>query len=353
MKELFLDANAHIPVNELALKTYTTFSNSKAGHGHPSSLSEPGRLAAAAMEEARDKIAKLIGATSANQIIFTSSCTQACEWALQILSETSSEIWVSPTEHTAIKDAVEKYAKKINIIPVNDKGVVDCENDYPVAVCTHMQNEIGIIQPIDQLKSKYVLSDMSQSVGKIDINVSKLNIDMAVFGGHKFGGPGGIGFIYLKDPTTWRPFGTGSRYFMDRTGTPDVAGIVATAVALEDAIATLPYRQINMTLFQGTLEAGLKTRGHEIIGTDVRRAWNTTFFNLPNKAMHAIMALGEKGIHVGLGSACGSMHAGPSPLMKVLGRQGSVHDYIRVSQWGEYNDKDAEHFLNVLDALRL
>lgn len=353
--KLFLDANAHIPINPLALKTYRDFSNSKAGHGHPSSLSEPGRLAATAMEESRAKIARLIGATTPSQIVFTSNCTQACEWGIQMFCSASDEIFVSPVEHTAVKDAIEKYVKRFSYIPINELGVIKVESQYHKAVCTHMQNEIGIIQPIEQLSTRHesVFSDMSQSLGKIEVNVTNLNVDVAVFGGHKFGGPGGVGFIYLKDPTVWKPFGTGSRYFMDRAGTPDVTGIVATAVALEDAINTLPTRQKNMKLFQTALEQGLTQRGHEVISQSAKRSFNTSFINVPDKAMMAVMQLGEKGIHVGLGSACGSVHTGPSPLMKVLGRTGSVNDYIRVSQWGEYNDTDAQLFLDVWDKLKL
>lgn len=356
MKELYLDANAHVPFNPKAAKAYLDFSNSKAGHGHPSSLSEPGREAASAMETAREKIAQLIGAKSLNQILFTSSCTQACEWAIDIFfsQDISIPAAISPMEHPAMKDAFEKYSARPSIkIQVNSDGKLinlDSLNSNNI-VCTHMQNEIGTIQPLEKFKDKVLCSDMSQSLGKIPINVTDLNVDLAVFGAHKFGGPGGVGFIYIKDTNWWRPFGTGSRYFMDRPGTPDVAGIVATAAALEDVIQTLPERQQKMVKFKNILENNLKNSNIEIIGETAERSPNTTFIHLPNIAMNAVLALGQKGIHVGLGSACGSMHAGPSPLMKVLGRQGSVHDYMRISHFGEYDNQDADNFFTALKSI--
>lgn len=385
-KEMYLDANAHLPISAKAIKAYIDFSNSKAGHGHPMSLSEPGRLAATAIEEARAKIAFLIGAKSANQIIFTSSSTQACEWAVQMFLEFNykghrdieNPVAIFPAEHPAIKDALEKlidnfYNSPHSLIPINSDGVIqpfekEAWNEFysNKIICTHMQNEIGVIEPIHEIKEgnffskivhdrekKYVLSDMSQSLGKVSLNVSDLNVDVAVFGAHKFKGPGGVGFIYLKDPSWWRPFGTGSRYFMDRTGSPDSAGIVASAMALEDALDTLTIRQQNMISFQKTLESGLKERGFEIVAEKANRSPNTTFVSIPGQAMIAIMKLGEKGIHVGLGSACGSMHSGPTPLIKVLGRPGTVHDYLRISQWGEYDQDDATYFLETLDNLKL
>lgn len=342
MLEMYLDANAHIPMNQKAKQAFLDFSSSKAGHGHPSSLSEPGRQASLALEEARNQIAQLIGAEQAGQIIFTSSCTQACQWGLSLFAE--ENLFSSPVEHTAVKDAVEQYCKNFSYLPIDDNGVIKL-NDYSnqKVVCAHMQNEIGIIQPIEKLNAKAIFSDMSQSLGKVDLNVTKLNVDVAVFGAHKFGGPGGVGFLYLKDPKNWRPFGTGSRYFMDRTGTPDVAGIVASAAGLQEAIDTLPVRQQKMTLFQSTLEKGLIERGYEIIGYGAKRAWNTTYVVGLKNARNTLLELSNIGIHVGLGSACGSYSTNISPLIRALGRNEDLDNVMRISQWGEeYDEKEAQ-----------
>ena len=96
-------------------------------------------------------------------------------------------------------------------------------------VCMHVQNEIGTVQDIENINVPF-FCDMSQSLGKIPINVSKIqNLMIGVFGAHKFGGPVGIGFLYIKDNKWWKEFGFGSRYYFDRPGTPDAGMIIATA----------------------------------------------------------------------------------------------------------------------------
>lgn len=360
MQELFLDTNAHQPINQNALKAYSEFSMSTAGHGHPSALSLPGRLASSAIEEARSKIAVLIGAKSASQIVFTSGCTQACEWGLELLKGFPTknglqEYYVSPVEHPAISDPLSRFLDK-KYLPINDQGSIVYSN-IPTkntsvtrkTICIHLQNEIGTIYDLNAIDTDYLLSDMSQSLGKIPINLSELNVDIAVFAGHKVAGPGGIGFIYLKNTNWYKEFGTGSRYFMDRPGTPDVAGVVATAVALEESLLNLPERYMNCTKFKYIIEKGFEQRGIQIIAQHSNRSPNTTFINMPGKAGSMLLNLSQEGIYVGLGSACGSMHAGLSQTLRALNLQGTSHDYMRISQYGYYGEKEAQYFLNVFD----
>jgi len=196
------------------------------------------------------------------------------------------------------------------------------------------------------------ISDMSQSLGKMKINVAELNVDLAVFGGHKFGGPSGVGFMYFKDTSDWKEFGTGSRYFMDIPGTPNVGAIVATAAALDESTQTLERRRENMVAFQNRLEPGLKELGFEIIGEGAERCPNTTFVKVPgtrNAGLILMTKLGKLGIHVGLGSACGSIYAGGSPLMEALGKPSDGQDYIRISQFGDYGSQEAERLLGAIN----
>jgi len=348
--DLFLDANAHVPLNPEALKKYISVNNSKAGHGHAMSPSVAGRAAANVIEEARTKIAELLGAQASNQIIFTSTCTQACEWGISILSDLAQSVYSSPTEHPATKQATNAFFNDHKTIVVDKDGViVNCKYPDAAVVCIYVQNEIGIIQPIENIECKHLFSDMSQAPGKIEFNLSSLNVNIAPFGSHKFGGPGGVGFLYLQDTYLWKEFGTGSRYFLDRSGTPDAASVAATAVALEEAVRTLPERQANMKDFRDTLETGLKELGYNIVAEEANRALNTTFVHMPNgKGMMNMLLLGDKGIHVGLGSACGAAYTGASPLMETLGIGGGPHDYMRISTFGEYTSKEAKLFIDQL-----
>ena len=346
-------------MSESTFKVYSEFNNSIAAHGHPLSPSAPGRAAAGAIEKARAKIAKLIGAKKPEQIIFTTSCTQACEWAGLIGSYVSRQLQVksSVIEHPAIKQVLIKYwGDKVFKYSYSYDGVALCDKErnldwIRVGFCIHMQNEIGTIQPITELRDKYLISDMSQSLGKMYINVTELNIDLAVFGAHKFGGPNGVGFMYLKDTSDWKEFGTGSRYYMDISGTPNVGAIVVTAAALEEAIQTLDQRRKNMVAFRDALEPELKSLNFEIIGENAERCPNTTFAKVPG-VRHAGLTLmgklGKQGIHVGLGSACGSLYAGGSPLMETLGKPSDGQDYIRVSQWGRYGANEAKQLLKAI-----
>lgn len=363
-RQLFLDANAHLPFHPKALQAYTDFHRSIGGHGHPSSPSAPGRAAAEALEKARSKIASLIGAKKAGSIIFTSSCTQACEWGLEILfnmepndGPTSQFVVRSAIEHPAVRDAFDTLSQFEEsedvpgpiILRVDSNGVVENSDIIKKVCCIHVHNEIGVIQDLKKYAGKILFSDMSQSLGKIPVDVTDLDVDIAVFGSHKFGGPGGFGFIYLKDTSNWESFGAGSRYFLDRPGTPDVAGAVATAVALEEAISTLEKRAENMKAFQSTLEDGLERFGYEILGKGAPRAPGTTFVKMPGKGLTTVFKLGEAGIHVGLGSACGSMHTGASSVAKALGVSGDVQDFMRISQFGEYTDADAKIVLSKIE----
>jgi len=357
-KELFLDSNAHNSMSEAALKAFVEYNRSTAGKGHPMTPSRPGREAASALETARGKIAFLLGAKRSGQIIFTSTCTQACEWAMLTLSSllkksnglyidggSDNRIFISPIEHPAIR----RYEEDLPLLPIDENGIVQ-ECKVFKAACVHVQNEIGIIQPLERIKAGYLLSDMCQSVGKVTINLEEMPIDIAVFGGHKFGGSAGVGFIYLKNIEWWTEFGVGSRYFSDRTGTPDVASVVATAAALEEELMTMPERLAKMKEFQSTLEPALEELGCEIIAKNAARVPNTTFLKLPKtQAMEVLLDLSRQGIYVGLGSACGSLHTGDTPLMQALGREGGAGDFLRFSQHGDYGKAEA---LFVIDKIK-
>lgn len=352
-KQLFLDCNAHMPMGPKAMSAFIEANDAFLGHGNAQSPSATGRAASNEIEKARSKIAELLGAKTPNQIIFTSGSTQACEWATNLLKNLSPDsIYVSPTEHPAMKDAIYSSFQNIKEIPIDNNGVIqEIEDLNSAGSCIHIQNEIGIIQPLERLKFKYLLTDMSQSAGKTQINFKELkNVDIAVFGAHKFGGPASIGFMYLKDTSYWKEFGTGSRYYMDRSGTPDTAAIVATAEALDDAMHTLPQRLERMKEFRDILEPGLKSLGFEIIAEKAERHPSTTFVNMGSgKGIVTLFNLGDRGIIVGLGSACGSSYLGSSPLMEKLGRLNeSPNNFIRFSQFGTYGTNEAKHVLEVL-----
>jgi len=363
MKELYLDANAHIPVSKETLKYFTELNSSVSGHGHPSSLTTPGRRAANLIEEARGKIAQLIGATSSSQIIFTYGCTHACEWGLEMLFKQTPEkdyVRVGPYEHTAVSDVVDKYKNLLRTKNnfdyfENNNGKLFNSMGLPLkgsAILMHMQNEFGTVFDVNKYKSDRIFCDLSQSLGKVHVNVTELDIDIGAFACHKFGGMNGVGFIYLKDPSWWIPFGTGSRYYTDRTGTPDACMVAASAFALEKALASFKERFQRCQEFQSTIEPELKNLGYYVVAEDTCRSPNTTFVHKKD-AITNLLKLNNNNIYCGLGSACGSHATGVSKSLKnfvypLEYRGFSPHDFMRISQWGEYGKKEAKKVIDVL-----
>ena len=363
MKELYLDANAHIPVSKETLKYFTELNSSVSGHGHPSSLTAPGRRAANLIEDSRTKIAELIGATSSSQIIFTYGCTHACEWGLEILFNQTAEkenVRVGPYEHTAVTDVYDKYHK--SRITKNHFDYFENNNGklynlmgFPLkgsSILMHMQNEFGTVFDVKKFKADRIFSDMSQSLGKIPVNVTELDIDIGAFACHKFGGMNGLGFIYLKDSSWWTPFGTGSRYYTDRTGTPDACMVAASAFALEKALTSFKERFQRCQEFQSTIEPELKSLGYYVVAEDTCRSPNTTFIHKKG-AINDLLKLNNSNIYCGLGSACGSHATGVSKSLKnfvypLEYKTSSPHDFIRMSQWGEYGKKEAKKVIDVL-----
>jgi cysteine desulfurase len=343
--QLFLDANAHISLHPKALEAFANFNKSIGGHGHAMSISSPGRQAAAAIEIARSQIAKLIGAENPNQIVFTSSCTQACEWGLELLkAQNFDKVYSSTVEHKSVSIKSRKLFGNNDLFTTKD-GVVACTftplEKRAAFVCMHVQNEIGTIQDIENIKVPF-FCDMSQSLGKIPITVSKIpNLMVAAFGAHKFGGPVNIGILYIRDSKWWKEFGFGSRYYFDRPGTPDVGMIVATAVALEEAIKTIPVRYNKALVFRSIIEQAAKSINVEIIGGNANRIPHATFLNIgKNMGPHVMAQMEAEGMFIGLGSACGSLYSQTSPIMSALGYGGSSQDNVRISQWGEYGERE-------------
>lgn len=342
---LFLDANAHLAVHPKAIDAYVNFNRSVIAHGNPMSHGFLGRKSSSELEVARAKIANLIGAKHANQIVFTSTGTQACEWGLELLkAQKFSKVYTSTVEHKSVSVKSRELFGNNDLFITKD-GVVSCSfvpEKNSAFVCIHVQNELGTIQRIEDIKVPF-FSDMSQSIGKIPVNVSSIpNLKVAAFGAHKFGGPASVGILYLQDTKWWKEFGTGSRYFFDRTGTPDVGMIVSTAVALEESLKTLPSRYEKALLFRSILEDTITKKGAEILGMNASRIPHTTFVRVGNRMASYIMTqLEAEGIYVGLGSACGSLHSNSNPIATALGYAGSVEDYLRISQYGDYGENEA------------
>jgi cysteine desulfurase len=346
-KKLFLDANAHVPMSDRVLKVFNDYQKSNNAWGNVNTLIEPGIKSTALIEEAREKIARYLGCNS-NQLFFTYGATQACQWGIKILEDNTDKIYYSSVEHSAVRDAVELYgANTIEKIPVDNNGVIKETKfkNYGIAVMS-IQNEIGTIEPIEELEGRLIFSDMCQSVGKVPIDLK--NIDIAVFGAHKFGGPTSIGLLYLRNIDLWQPFGTGSRYYMDRPGTIDCGSILAAAESIEETRLTFDEKNARNGEFQKELEERLQNEVIKIIGYGAKRVNNTTFIKIPKIALLVQSDLNSNGIYLGTGSACNKVHTGPSLTLTAIGEDADTDSYLRISQHGQYGKEDAKYFFDKL-----
>jgi len=369
LQHYYLDANAHVPLR-LSLKSkekikehFDDLKTSLCSHGHPLSPSRMGQAASILIEEARAGISKLLGIENPTSLYFTHSCTESNQWAIQLLNSVCFDYYhydvaISPFEHPSMEKAVhnilnEAVLRTIKVKEDTGWPVLNFNTNHIVHI--GVQSEIGVIADIEGLRGicdGLLISDISQAVGKMEVDLNKSQVDIATFGAHKFGGASGVGFMYVKNPEHWHPFNDyGVSYSCDVPGTPNVVGIYTSYLALSDAMESLEQRDKNCKDFRRILENGLEALGFDIIckKSDYRSP-NTTFARAPKKKGALLVSkLSEMGIHIGLGSACGSFVVQDSHVMKGLGINESNTHFIRISQYGDYDGSDADYVLNQIE----
>jgi len=357
----FLDSNAHTPLN-LSKKQIKKINKNIGIYGNPNSPNSLGQKAASIIENSREKIAELLGAKNSNQIFFTNSCTEANYWAMLVMAQDYlkhyddkilPKIKISPYEHSSITECLNILPGEKTELKLDELGKIKCLNKSDYSIFVGVQNETGIIadfQKIRENTSKLFMSDMSQAVGKIPINLTKMEIDIATFGAHKFGGPSGVGFLYLRNPDLWCPIFNGKAYGFDRPGSMNVKGIYETKFALENCLYNSDNLHGISLDFKNTLIDFLMLKGFAIVGHCANRVPSTILAKVPGgKGLELLMALSNRKIYVGLGSACGSMIEQPLKAAIALGYENAKNtEFIRISQYGNYGEDAAYNFIETL-----
>ncbi len=342
-------------------------------YGNPSSLYEVGQRAKEVLEDARDEIIKAIGADNFREIIFTSGGSEADNQALRTAAEIGRaaekmHIISSTFEHHAILHTLNKLEKEgfeVTYLDVHEDGLVRPEEveaairpDTCLVTIMYANNEIGTIQPIREIgaicRAKGVLfhTDAVQAIGHIPVNVKDDNIDMLSASAHKFHGPKGTGFLYVrKGIKISNLIEGGAQERGKRAGTENVPGIRATAVALKDAIAHMEENDKIIRAKRDRLIAGLKEIPHSAINGDEnkRLPGNVNFCFEGIEGESLLLLLDDKGIQASSGSACTSGSLDPSHVLLAIGRVHDVaHGSLRLSIDETISDEDVEYIINAV-----
>jgi len=375
---IYLDNAATTPVDKRVLEAMLPYYSDV--FGNPSSLHSHGQEAKKAIEEAREKVAKALGADS-EEIYFTSGGSESDNWALKgvayALKEKGNHIITTEIEHHAVLHTcryLEKEGFKVTYLPVDEYGLVKPEDlkkaitDKTILVSIMFaNNEIGTIEPIEELvkiaheKNIYFHTDAVQAVGNVPIDVKKLDVDLLSLSAHKIYGPKGVGALYIKKGVKIHSLIQGGTQERNRrAGTENVPGIVGLGEAIELITKNLDshinkLKFLRDKLINGILEKIPYTR---LNGHPTKRLpgnVNVSFEFIDGESL--ILNLDMAGICASSGSACTSGSLEPSHVLLAIGlskelARGSLRLTIGKDNTEEDIDKVLEALPQIVKRLR-
>jgi cysteine desulfurase len=342
MGELFIyfDHNATTPLHPVVWQAMRPFLTDV--FGNPSSLHTEGLQARDAVEEARERVAQLIGARG-EEITFTSGGTEADNLAIlgSVLARQhqAGHVVTSQIEHPAVLgscQALETQGFRITLLPLSSAGMIDPDDlahvltdDTLLVTLMHANNEVGTIQSIQACaalaRSRGILvhTDAVQSVGKIPTRVDDLGVDLLALSGHKIHGPKGIGALYVRRGTVLDPIITGGPQERGlRGGTEHVAAIVGLGVAAQLAATHMSDEMTQVAVLRDRLEQGILATIPDVLvnGATAPRLPTTTNLSFKGVDGHSlVVALDLKGVATSTGSACSSGSLEPSHVLIAMG----------------------------------
>lgn len=370
---IYLDNSATTPVKPEVLSTMLPYL--KEEFGNPSSIYKKANATEEAVRTAREQVAKALGAKP-GEIFFTSGGSEADNWAIKGAAYANSQkgkhIITSQIEHHAVLhtlEFLEKQGYSVTYLPVDAEGKVSVSDvkaalrDDTILITIMMaNNEIGTVQPIAEIaqiaKENKVLfhTDAVQAVGSLKVDVNELGVDMLSLSAHKFGGPKGVGALYIKSGTKVETLiHGGGQERGRRAGTENVAGIAGLGTAITLATEHLEEKAARITKLRDTLINGIlekipdaRLNGHR---TD-RLPGNANFCFRYIEGEALLLRLDAKGVAASSGSACTSGSLDPSHVLLALGLPHEIaHGSLRLSI-GEQNTRaDIDYVLEVLPGI--
>lgn len=360
MNTIYFDNNATTRIAPEVFNEMTPYLTDL--YGNPSSMHTFGGSISNKIEEARERVAALIGAEP-DEIIFTSCGTESDNTALMSAVESRPQkrhIITTRVEHPAVFNFAKHLARKgfrITFLPVDSSGRFDMDafskaidDDLAVVSVMYANNESGVIFPIEKigeiLKERKIIfhTDAVQAVGKLPIDVKKLPVDMLSLSGHKLHAPKGVGALYVRRGTRFYPYIIGGHQENGRrAGTENIASIIGLGKACELAAKNIDKEIIYLNTLRDKLERSLMELCPDtrVNGDRENRLPNTTNISFEYVEGEAILLrLNEYGICASSGSACTSGSLEPSRVLRAMGVPfTAIHGSIRFSL-SRYNTED-------------
>jgi cysteine desulfurase len=337
---IYFDHNATTPLHPAVLDAVTTAL--ARDFGNASSVHAFGQRAKGLLDTAREQVAQLIGAQPAD-VVFTGSGTEADNFAVRGAAEAAEargrrHLVVSAIEHEAVLNTARHLARRgwtVSMAEPDRDGVVSPEavaalvtEQTALVSVMHANNETGVLQPVAAIArvahaaGALFHTDAVQTAGKLPLEVEALQADLLSISGHKFGGPKGVGALWIRRGTRLAPILTGGRHERNRrAGTENVPGIVGLGVAAEVAAKDLRSYEAAIGALRDRLESGILARvpATAVNGTRECRVANTANISFDRvEAESLLIALDLEGVAVSTGSACSSGTLEPSHVLKAM-----------------------------------
>lgn len=370
IRRVYLDHSATTPVRPEVMSIMMPYFADR--FGNASSVHRWGREARTAMDDAREKVASLIGAEP-REIIFTSGGTEADNLAIRGTAwnkrPKGNHLITSAVEHHAVLhtcETLEKEGFQVTYLPVDKHGMVDpadvskaIKKETILITLIHGHNEVGTVEPIKDIgaiakEHKVTFHvDAVQSAGKIPLDVSDMNVDLLTMSSHKMYGPKGVGALYVRKGIRLNSQATGGSHERNlRAGTENVPGIVGFGEACRLALGELPTESARLTLLRDRLIEGILgtipdtvLNGHPTVR--LPNHVNISFRFIEGESI--LLNLDLMGIGASSGSACTSGSLEPSHVLLAMGLSHELaHGSLRMTLGRENTEEDIDYVLSTL-----
>jgi cysteine desulfurase len=371
IESVYLDNAATTPLDARVLESMLPHLGSR--RGNPSSLHAFGDSAREGLEEARDSVASMIGA-SPGEIVFTSGGTESDDLAVLGLARSAGtekrHAVVSCVEHAAVREAARRLefeGFEVSWIGVDADGLVDpaefaasLRPDTALAALVWANNEVGTVEPVPELaeicaeREIPFHADAVQAAGRVPIDVSETPVSTLALSGHKLYGPQGIGALYVREGVSLEPvlYGGGQEKGL-RSGTQNVAGIAGLGTAARLASEEMDYRVAHERALRDQIMAGVETLPDVFVnGHRERRLSNNVHLTVSGvESESLVLFLDSLGYAIGSGSACSSGGHKASPVLLAMGLPGrEAFSVVRITVGKDNTPEEIDGFLGAFSA---